>query len=143
MSQKKVDRYKQEKAHRKEQLAKEKRRQKITRIVLWAILAVFVLWIAYSVYLNVRPEPSAQESVPVETETAASEAAAESVTSETAAETETAASETAEAEGAEPQATSEAVSEESSAPEAEGTQDTAGEASETVAEPQAASSQEE
>ena len=123
MSQKKVDRYKQEKAHRKEQLAKEKRRQKVTRIVLWAILAVFVLWIAYSVYLNVRPEPSAQESVPVETETAASE--------------------TAEAEGAEPQATSEAVSEESSAPEAEGTQDTAGEASETVAEPQAASSQEE
>ena len=132
MSQKKVDRYKQEKAHRKEQLAKEKRRQKVTRIVLWAILAVFVLWIAYSVYLNVRPEPSAQESVPVETETAASEAAAESVTSETA-----------EAEGAETQATSEAVSEESSAPEAEGTQDTAGEASETVAEPQAASSQEE
>ena len=118
MSQKKVDRYKQEKAHRKEQLAKEKRRQKITRIVLWAILAVFVLWIAYSVHLNVRPEPSAQETVPVETETA-------------------------EAEGAETQATSEAVSEESSAPEAEGTQDTAGEASETVAEPQAASSQEE
>lgn len=123
MSQKKVDRYKQEKAHRKEQLAKEKRRQKVTRIVLWAILAVFVLWIAYSVHLNVRPEPSAQETVPVETETAASE--------------------TAEAEGAETQATSEAVSEESSAPEAEGTQDTAGEASETVAEPQAASSQEE
>lgn len=138
MSQKKVDRYKQEKAHRKEQLAKEKRRQKVTRIVLWAILAVFVLWIAYSVHLNVRPEPSAQETVPVETETAASEAAAESVTSETAA-----VSETAEAEGAETQATSEAVSEESSAPEAEGTQDTAGEASETVAEPQAASSQEE
>lgn len=73
MSQKKVDLYKQEKAHRKERIAKEKRRQKITRIVLWAILAVFVLWIACSAWLNVRPEPSAQDSLPAETETAETE----------------------------------------------------------------------
>lgn len=64
MSQKKVDLYKQEKAHRKERIAKEKRRQKITRIVLWAILAVFVLWIACSAWLNVRPEPSVQTAFP-------------------------------------------------------------------------------
>ena len=71
MSQKKVDRYKEEKAHRKERIAKEKHRQKVTRIVLWAVLAVFLVWIAYSVYRNVRPEPSVQETVPTETETAA------------------------------------------------------------------------
>ena len=85
MSQKKVDRYKEEKAHRKERIAKEKHRQKVTRIVLWAILAVFLVWIAYSVYRNVRPEPSVQETVPTETETAA-----ETQVTETATETQTA-----------------------------------------------------
>lgn len=88
MSQKKVDRYKEEKAHRKERIAKEKHRQKVTRIVLWAILAVFLVWIAYSVYRNVRPEPSVQETVPTETETATETQTAESTAEESyAAET--------------------------------------------------------
>ena len=88
MSQKKVDRYKEEKAHRKERIAKEKHRQKVTRIVLWAVLAVFLVWIAYSVYRNVRPEPSVQETVPTETETAAETQTAESTAEESyAAET--------------------------------------------------------
>ena len=94
MSQKKVDRYKEEKAHRKERIAKEKHRQKVTRIVLWAVLAVFLVWIAYSVYRNVRPEPSVQETVPTETETAAetqvTETATETQVTETATETQTA-----------------------------------------------------
>lgn len=88
MSQKKVDRYKEEKAHRKERIAKEKHRQKVTRIVLWAVLAVFLVWIGYSVYRNVRPEPSVQEAVPTETETAAETQTAESTAEESyAAET--------------------------------------------------------
>ena len=91
MSQKKVDRYKEEKAHRKERIAKEKHRQKVTRIVLWAVLAVFLVWIAYSVYRNVRPEPSVQETVPTETETAAPTAETqETEVTQTAAETLTA-----------------------------------------------------
>lgn len=91
MSQKKVDRYKEEKAHRKERIAKEKHRQKVTRIVLWAVLAVFLVWIAYSVYRNVRPEPSVQETVPTETETAAPTAETqETEVTQTAAETQTA-----------------------------------------------------
>ncbi len=48
MSQEKVERYKAEKANRKEQLRKEKRNRLIRRWVASAIAAVFVIWIGYS-----------------------------------------------------------------------------------------------
>ena len=49
MSQQKVDRYKQEKAHRKERLEKEKKRKKILRICSYFVLAVIVLAIAFAI----------------------------------------------------------------------------------------------
>ena len=59
MSQAKVDKYKQEKANRKEILAKEKRKKMLTKIVASAILVVLVGWIGVStadfVYEN-RPK---------------------------------------------------------------------------------------
>ena len=50
MSQQKVDRYKQEKAHRKERLEKEKKRKKLLRICSYFVLAVIVLAIAFAIY---------------------------------------------------------------------------------------------
>ena len=46
MSQEKVNRYKEYKAHRKEILAKEKRKKLIARITGWTLLALVVVGIA-------------------------------------------------------------------------------------------------
>ncbi len=40
MSQEKVERYKQEKAHRKENVEKEKRKKKAGRMITWAVILV-------------------------------------------------------------------------------------------------------
>ena len=85
MSQQKVDRYKQEKAHRKERLEKEKKRKKILRICSYFVLAVIVLAIAFAIYRHYNPKTE----TPTETETAV-ESVIETTTAEesTAAETE-------------------------------------------------------
>ena len=65
MSQQKVDRYKQEKAHRKECLEKEKKRKKLLRICSYFVLAVIVLAIAFAIYRHYTPKTE----TPAETET--------------------------------------------------------------------------
>ena len=65
MSQQKVDRYKQEKAHRKERLEKEKKRKKLLRICSYFVLAVIVLAIAFAIYRHYTPKTE----TPAETET--------------------------------------------------------------------------
>ena len=65
MSHQKVDRYKQEKAHRKERLEKEKKRKKILRICSYFVLAVIVLAIAFAIYRHYTPKTE----TPAETET--------------------------------------------------------------------------
>ena len=65
MSQQKVDHYKQEKAHRKERLEKEKKRKKHLRICSYFVLAVIVLAIAFAIYRHYTPKTE----TPAETET--------------------------------------------------------------------------
>ena len=58
MSQKKVDRYKQEKANRKQIIAREKRMHRLASVCGWAIAAAIVGWAgysAYNIYENSRP----------------------------------------------------------------------------------------
>lgn len=50
MSKEKVERYKQEKANRKQTLAKEKMKRKATQACAWAVLALIVGWAGYSGY---------------------------------------------------------------------------------------------
>lgn len=50
MSQAKVDRYKYEKAHRKEIMKKEKRKRVLTWIASIAVCAVIVSWVGFSMY---------------------------------------------------------------------------------------------
>lgn len=76
MSQAKVDRYKAEKAHRKENLAKLKRRRKVQKILTWIVLAVAVVSIAgYMIGTGIGGDieaPAAEETeIAVETESAA------------------------------------------------------------------------
>lgn len=62
MSQEKVNRYKEEKANRKEILAKEKRKQAVTKVVAAVIALALVCWIGYSVYdMATRPDTSTIE----------------------------------------------------------------------------------
>lgn len=48
MSQAKVDKYKQEKANRKETIAKEKRVKKITKFCTGVVVGLLVVWIGFS-----------------------------------------------------------------------------------------------
>lgn len=50
MSQAKVNRYKEEKANRKQIMAREKRNHRIAVVCGWAVAAVLVGWIGYSAY---------------------------------------------------------------------------------------------
>ncbi|MCI8558880.1 MAG: hypothetical protein HFI19_14205 [Lachnospiraceae bacterium] len=62
MSQEKVNRYKQEKANRKEILAKEKKKQTITKAAAGVIVLALVCWLGYSVYdMATRPDTSTIE----------------------------------------------------------------------------------
>lgn len=61
MSQAKVDRYKEQKANRKELMKKEKRATVIRKCVAGIVLVAAVGWVGYSgvtYYLNHRPRPS-------------------------------------------------------------------------------------
>ena len=61
MSQEKVNRYKEEKANRKELLAKEKK-QAVTKVCAGVIALALVCWIGYSVYdMATRPDTSTIE----------------------------------------------------------------------------------
>ena len=61
MSQEKVDRYKQEKANRKQIMAREKRMHRISVLCGWVLALAIVGWAGYSAY-NVY-----ENSKPVET----------------------------------------------------------------------------
>ena len=62
MSQEKVNRYKEEKANRKEILAKEKRKRTQVKICAGVIALLLVCWVGYSVYdVATRPDSSAVE----------------------------------------------------------------------------------
>lgn len=89
MSQEKVDRYKQEKAHRKETLAKQKKRKKLIRICSYLVIAVIAVGAAFGIYRHFNPKPAE----PAETQTE------ETQTTET--ETAETVSESTETEGAE------------------------------------------
>lgn len=59
MSQEKVNRYKEEKANRKQILAKEKRHKLYTKIGGGVIVLALVCWLGYSVYdMATRPDTS-------------------------------------------------------------------------------------
>lgn len=62
MSQEKVNRYKEEKANRKEILAKEKKKKAMTKVVAAVIALALVCWVGYSVYdVATRPDTSTIE----------------------------------------------------------------------------------
>ena len=62
MSQEKVNRYKEEKANRKEILAKEKRKNTMVKIGAAVVALALVGWLGYSVYdMATRPDTSAVE----------------------------------------------------------------------------------
>jgi len=62
MSQEKVNRYKEEKANRKEMIAKEKRKKNLVRLGVGAVALVLAGWLGYSVYdMATRPDTSAVE----------------------------------------------------------------------------------
>ena len=65
MSQQKVDRYKQEKAHLKDRLEKEKKLKKLLRICSYFVLAVIVLAIVFAISRHYTPKTE----TPAETET--------------------------------------------------------------------------
>lgn len=59
MSQEKVNRYKEEKAHRKQIIAREKKKQTLTKLCAGVIALALVCWIGYSVYdTATRPDTS-------------------------------------------------------------------------------------
>ena len=59
MSQEKVNRYKEEKANRKEILAKEKRHKKLMQACVCVVALALVGWLGYSVYdMATRPDTS-------------------------------------------------------------------------------------
>ena len=62
MSQEKVNKYKEEKANRKEILAKEKRKNRMIKIGAGIVALALVGWLGYSVYdMATRPDTSAIE----------------------------------------------------------------------------------
>ena len=101
MSQEKVDRYKQEKAHRKENIAKQKKRRKLLRICSYILIAVIAAGAAFAIYRHFNPKPAettetqTAETTTETTETQSAETDVETVETQSA---ETSAESTAEAE---------------------------------------------
>ena len=94
MSQEKVDRYKQEKAHRKENIAKQKKRRKLIRICSYILIAVIAAGAAFAIYRHFNPKPAeTTETQTAETQTA--ETTTETTETQSA-EAESEATETAE-----------------------------------------------
>ena len=50
MSQEKVDRYKEQKAHRKEIMAREKRQKFLVKLCAGLVALALVCWLGYSIY---------------------------------------------------------------------------------------------
>lgn len=60
MSQEKVNRYKEEKANRKQIMAKEKRHKRLMQLCAGVIALALVCWLGYSIYdMATRPDTSA------------------------------------------------------------------------------------
>ncbi len=94
MSQEKVDRYKQEKAHRKENIAKQKKRRKLIRICSYILIAVIAAGTTFGIYRHFNPKPAeTTETQTAETQTA--ETTTETTETQSA-EAESEATETAE-----------------------------------------------
>ncbi len=70
MSQEKVNRYKEEKAKRKENLAKEKRNQTLLKAAGCVIALALVCWIGYSVH-DMANKP---DTTPIQVDTSAMDA---------------------------------------------------------------------
>ena len=131
MSQEKVDRYKQEKAHRKENIAKQKKRRKLIRICSYILIAVIAAAAAFGIYRHFNPKPAeTTETQTAETQTAETTTeTAETQSAETDAETvET---QTAESPAAETQ-TAESPETQSAETSAETTAEAESEATETA-----------
>lgn len=122
MSQEKVDRYKQEKAHRKENIAKQKKRKKLIRICAYIVIAVIAVGAAFGIYRHFNPKPAETaetqtvesqtgETENTETQTTETEAVESAAETATKAETQAAETETAEtaAESTEAAATEESA----------------------------------
>ena len=60
MSQAKVDKYKQEKANRKESIAKEKRNKKITKFFAGVVIIALAAWIGVSTVESVKKSAPAE-----------------------------------------------------------------------------------
>ena len=59
MSQEKVDRYKEQKANRKQIMAREKRRKFLIKVCAGVIALALVCWLGYSIYDTVnKPDTS-------------------------------------------------------------------------------------
>ena len=63
MSQKKVDRYKEEKANRSKIIKKEKRIAMLERVIGILVLAAAVCWIGFSVHTKVTERAEVQQEV--------------------------------------------------------------------------------
>ena len=62
MSQEQVNKYKEEKANRKEIMAKEKKQKNTIKLVAGIVALVLVCWLGYSVYdMATRPDTSTVE----------------------------------------------------------------------------------
>lgn len=90
MSQEKVDRYKQEKAHRKENIAKQKKRKKLIRICAYIVIAVIAAGAAFGIYRHFNPKPAeTAETQTAETQTVESQTGETENTAAQTAETQT------------------------------------------------------
>lgn len=135
MSQEKVDRYKQEKAHRKENIAKQKKRKKLIRICAYIVIAVIAAGAAFGIYRHFNPKPAET----AETQTAETQTV-ESQTGETEnTEAQTAETQTTETEAVESAAETRQTEAETQAAETE-TAETAAESTEAAATEESAES---
>lgn len=65
MSQAKVDRYKEYKANRKEIIAKQKRKQQMTKIVIWVVAILLVCGVVgFGVYAGIQAREDFYNSIP-------------------------------------------------------------------------------
>lgn len=66
MSQEKVQRYKQEKANRKEIIKKQKRREKLIKAASAVVALVLIGWIGFSVYDSITSAPAQGKNITVD-----------------------------------------------------------------------------
>lgn len=66
MSQEKVQRYKQEKANRKEIIKKQKRREKLIKAASAVVALVVIGWIGFSVYDSITSAPAQGKNITVD-----------------------------------------------------------------------------